>query len=375
MHVETLAVHAGVEPETSTGAVTPPIHLSTIYEREADGSYPRGYSYVRKANPTRTMLETALAQLEGGAGAAAFASGSAATTAVIQTLARGDHLIAPGDAYYGTRVILDDCLEPWGVDVSYVDIADTEAVRRAVRASTRMIWVETPSNPLLKVADIAELASIAHRAGAVCVCDNTLATPVLSRPFEQGADVVVHATTKYIGGHSDVLGGVAIAREAGARLDRIRHLQHAAGAVPSPFDCWLVLRGMRTLPLRVRAQSAGALRLATFLSTHERVEAVHYPGLPSAQGHDIAKRQMSAFGGLLSFQVRGSAEDAMRVAAGCRIFTRATSFGGPESLIEHRASIEGPGTITPQNLLRVSVGLEHPDDLVADWAQALHGLA
>ena len=371
LHVETLAVHAGVAPEASTGAVTPPIHLSTIYEREADGSYPRGYSYQRKANPTRAMLETALAQLEGGAGAAAFSSGSAATTAVIQTLVRGDHLIAPGDAYYGTRVILDDCLAPWGIDVTYVDVADVDAVRRAITPATRMLWVETPSNPMLKVSDIAALALLAHGAGGVCVCDNTLATPVLSRPFEQGADIVVHATTKYIGGHSDVLGGVAICREAGARLERIHHLQHAAGAVPSPFDCWLVLRGMRTLPLRVHAQSAGALQLATFLSTHERVEAVHYPGLPHAQGHEIAKRQMSAFGGLLSFQVRGGAEDAMRVAARCRIFTRATSFGGPESLIEHRASIEGPGTSTPQNLLRVSVGLEHPDDLIADLSHAL----
>ncbi len=371
MRLETLAVHAGVAPEASTGAVTPPIHLSTIFERDADGSYPRGYSYVRKANPSRSMLETALAQLEGGAGATTFASGSAATTAVLQTLARGDHVIAPVDAYYGTRVILDDCLEPWGLRVTYVDIADTDAVRRAVTEATRMIWVETPSNPMLKLADIAALARIAHDAGAACVCDNTLATPVLSRPFEHGADVVIHATTKYIGGHSDVLGGVAISRESDPRFERIRHLQHAAGAVPSPFDCWLVLRGLRTLPLRVRAQSAGAMRLAAFLAGHERVEAVHYPGLPEAAGHAIARSQMEMFGGLLSFQVRGGAAEAMRVAARCRIFTRATSFGGPESLIEHRASIEGPGTSTPANLLRVSVGLEHPDDLIADLTRAL----
>ena len=260
-HIETLAVHAGAEPEAATGAIAPSIHLSTIYERDADGGYSRGFSYQRKANPTRNALETALAQLEGGAGAAAFSSGSAASAAVMQTLARGDHVIIPGDAYYGTRVILNDCLAPWGLEATYVDIADTAAVRGAVRPSTRMLWVETPSNPMLKVADIAALVGIAHDAGALCVCDNTLATPVLSRPLEDGADLVVHATTKYIGGHSDVLGGAVIAREPGPVFERVRHLQHAMGAVPSPFDCWLALRGLRTIALRVRAHSAGALAL------------------------------------------------------------------------------------------------------------------
>ena len=371
LRLETLAVHAGVAPDAETGAVTPPIHLSTTFERDVDGAYSRGYSYQRKANPTRVLLEDALTSLEGGAGAAAFASGSAATAAVVQTLARGDHVIVPGDAYYGTRVILDDCLATWGLEVSYVDISDVEAVRAAVRPSTRLVWVETPSNPMLKIADIAALVDVAHRAGAICVCDNSLATPVLSRPLQQGADFVVHATTKYIGGHSDVIGGVVVAREAGPRLERIHHLQHALGAVPSPFDCWLVLRGLRTLPLRVRAQSASAVQVATFLAGRSDVSAVHYPGLPNAPGHAIAARQMDGYGGVLSFQVKGDAAAAMTVASRCRIFTRATSFGGPESLIEHRASIEGPGTSTPDNLLRASIGLEHPDDLVADLAQAL----
>jgi cystathionine gamma-synthase len=371
VHIETLAVHAGAAPEPATGAVSPSIHLSTIFERDADGGYSRGYSYQRKANPTRGSLEMALAVIEGGAAAAAFSSGSAATATIMQTLERGDHVILPGDAYYGTRVIINDCLKPWGLEATYVEIGDLDAVRTAVRPNTRMVWVETPSNPMLKVADIAALVEIAHAAGAICVCDNTLATPVLSRPLSDGADYVVHATTKYIGGHSDVLGGAVIAREEGPTFERVRHLQHSLGAVPSPFDCWLALRGMRTLALRVRAQSSSALELARFLASHKNVTTVHYPGLESAPGHAIAARQMSGFGGLLSFQVRGGEPAAMAVAAKCRLFTRATSFGGSESLIEHRASIEGPGTTTPADLLRVSVGLEHPADLIADLKHAL----
>jgi cystathionine gamma-synthase len=371
MRIETLAVHAGGQPESATGAVTPAIHLSTIFERDADGQYPRGYSYSRKSNPTRDSLERALTAIEGGAGAVAFASGSAATTAVLQTLSPGDHVIAPADAYYGTRVILNDCMLPWGLEVTYVDIADLEAVRAALRPRTRLLWVETPSNPMLKVSDIAALVTIAHAAGALCACDNTLSTPVLSQPLRLGADLVVHATTKYIGGHSDVLGGAVIAREAGASLDRIRHLQHVLGAVASPFDCWLVMRGLRTLPYRVRAHCDNAMRVATYLAAHAGVDVVHYPGLPSDPGHLLSARQMSGFGGLLSFEVKGGAAAATGIAARCRLFTRATSFGGPESLIEHRASVEGPGTTTPQGLLRVSVGLEHPDDLIEDLAQAL----
>jgi len=235
------------------------------------------------------------------------------------------------------------------------------------------VWAESPSNPLWKVSDLGRLSAIAHAAGARFVVDNTTATPVLQSPFKHGADLVVHATTKYLGGHSDVLGGAIVVRERGPWLERLRLLQTAGGAVPSPFDCWLVLRGIRTLPYRVRAQSTNALAVATFLATHSRVEAVHYPGLASHPGHDVARRQMSMFGGMLSLQVRGDADAAMAVAAKVRLFTRATSFGGTESLLEHRASIEGPGTTTPKNLLRVSIGLEHPDDLIEDLAQALGG--
>ena len=244
-----------------------------------------------------------------------------------------------------------------------------------MRRTTRLVWAESPSNPLWKVSDLAGIGAIARAAGALFVVDNTTATPVLQSPFTHGADLIVHATTKYLGGHGDVLGGAVVARERGPLLDRLRLMQTAGGAVPSPFDCWLVLRGIRTLPYRVRAQSEHALRLASVLAEHPRVRAVHYPGLASHPGHAIARRQMAMFGGMLSVQIAGGAEAAMAVAAKVRIFTRATSFGGTESLIEHRASIEGPGTTTPPDLLRVSVGLEHPDDLIEDFVQALEGAA
>jgi cystathionine gamma-synthase len=371
MKIETLAVHAGIEPDPATGAVTPGIRLSTTFEREADGAYPRGHSYIRASNPDRGALETCLAALEGGEAAAAFASASAATAAIFQALGPGDHVIAPADVYYGTSVLLRDTFARWGLETTWVDMTDPAAVRRALQPTTRLVWVETPSNPLWKVTDIAAIAAIARAAGARVVCDNTVATPALQTPFAHGADLSVHATTKYLGGHGDVMGGAVVARVADEFFARIRALQRAAGAVPSPFDCWLVRRGVRTLPYRMRAHSEHALAVAAFLVHHARVEAVHYPGLPAHPGHAVAARQMRLFGGMLSFQVRGGREDALGVAARVRLFTRATSFGGTESLIEHRASIEAQPTRTPENLLRLSVGLEHPDDLVADLAQAL----
>jgi cystathionine gamma-synthase len=371
MRVETLAVHAGHGIDTATGAVTPPIHLSTTFERGPDGEFPHGHVYSRTSNPNRESLERCLAVLEGGAASAAFSSGSAATMTVLQALAPGDHVIAPHDAYFGTGKLLREVFAPWGLETSFVDMSDPAQVERAVRPTTRLVWVETPSNPLLKVTDIARVAAIARAAGARCVCDNTWASPMGQRPLDLGADLVMHATTKYLGGHSDVLGGVVITRENDDFFQRVRLIQTAGGAVPSPFECWLVLRGVRTLPLRVRAQSESALAVATFLSGHPRVEAVHYPGLESHPGHAVAARQMALFGGMLSFQVRGGQDAAMRVAAGVQLFTRATSLGGTESLIEHRASVEGPGTRTPDNLLRVSIGLEHPDDLIEDLAAAL----
>jgi cystathionine gamma-synthase len=375
MRIETLAVHAGAQVDPATGAVAPAIYPSTTFEREADGSFPHGHIYSRSSAPNRSALEASLTALEGGAAAVAFASASAATTAVFQSLAPGDHVVAPMDAYFGTGKLLRDVFAGWGLESTFVDMTDLGAVEAAMRQTTKLVWAESPSNPLWKVADLARLGAIAKMAGARFVVDNTTATPVLQSPFKHGADGILHATTKYLGGHTDVLGGILVVRERGPWLDRLRLLQTSGGAVPSPFDCWLVLRGIRTLPYRVRAQSAHALQVATFLASHPRVEAVHYPGLASHPGHDVARRQMSSFGGMLSVQVGGGADAAMAVAAKVRLFTRATSFGGTESLLEHRASIEGPGSTTPSNLLRVSIGLEHPDDLIADLAQALGGAA
>jgi cystathionine gamma-synthase len=373
MRFETRAVHAGREIDPATGAVAPPIHPSTTFERDPDGGYPRGHLYARHGNPTRAALERCVADLEGGVEAAAFASGTAATMAVFQALAPGDHVVAPHDVYHGTARLLREVLAPWGLEATFVDMTDPAEVAGALRPRTRLVWIETPSNPRLRVTDIARVAALAHEAGALAACDSTLATPALQRPLELGADLVVHATTKALGGHGDVMGGLVIARAAGGLFERVRCLQVHGGAVPSPFDCWLVLRSLRTLPYRAAAQSRHALRVATFLRSHPRVAAVHYPGLPDHPGHAVAARQMSAFGGVLSFEVAGDRGLAMDVAARVTLFTRATSFGGVESLIEHRASIEGPGTRTPESLLRLSIGLEHPEDLVEDLARALDG--
>ena len=371
MRIETLAVHAGRRVDPSTGAVATPIHLSTTFERDPDGSYPRGHLYARNSNPTREALESCLAALEGGAAAAAFGSGSAATAAVFQALGPGDHVIAPHDAYHGTGRLLRETFARWGLEATFVDMTQTAEVERALTPRTRLVWVETPSNPMWKVSDVRALAALAHAAGARCACDNTVATPVGQSPFELGADLIVHATTKYLGGHGDLMGGAVVARAEDEAWTQIRAVQAAAGGVPSPFDCWLVLRGIQTLPWRVRAHAENAMKVATFLAAHRRVEVVHYPGLESHPGHALASRQMRSFSGMLSFQVRGGAAEAMAVAAKLAVFTRATSFGGTDSLIEHRASIEGPGTRTPENLLRVSVGLEHPDDLISDLDGAL----
>jgi cystathionine gamma-synthase len=370
LRIETLAVHAGHTVDSATGAVAAPIQLSTTFERSADGSYRSGYVYSRSNNPNRRALEEAMATLEGGSDAAAFGSGLAAASAVFQALRPGDHVVAATQTYHGTTKLLRDVFIPWGLQVDFVDMTDLLAVRNAVRANTKLLWAETPSNPLLKVTDIAQVAEIAHAAGALCACDNTFA-PILQRPFELGADLVIYSATKYLGGHSDVTGGIVITRANNDLFERLRLVQGTAGAVPSPFDCWLVLRGLRTLPWRMRAQSDNALKVATFLARHPKVERVHYPGLLGAADHALAARQMSGFSGMLSFDVKGGREAAVALAAKVRIFIRATSLGSVESLIEHRASIAGEDPRTPQGLLRLSVGLEHADDLIDDLAQAL----
>ncbi|MEJ2292853.1 MAG: PLP-dependent transferase [Deinococcales bacterium] len=372
-HLETLAVRAGLEVDPATGAVTPPIHLSTTFERAVDGSYPHGYVYTRSDNPNRRALESALALLQGGADAAAFASGSAAASAVLRSLRPGERVLLPRELYHGIRKLVDGALRPWGLTAETVDLTDLDALRSAWRPDVGLVWVETPSNPLLSITDVAGVCDVAHERGALVAVDATWTPPGVADPLGLGADLVVHATTKYLAGHSDVLGGAVIAARPDELWDRIRFLQHNEGAVPGPFDCWLVHRGLRTLPYRMRGHVEGAARIAAFLEGRPEIEHVYYPGLASHPGHEVAARQMASYGGMLSFRVRGGEAAAMAVAARVRLFTRATSLGGVESLIEHRASIEGEGSATPRDLLRVSVGLEHPDDLVADLAQALAG--
>jgi cystathionine gamma-synthase len=375
MHIETLAVHAGHHPDAATGAVSPPIHPSTTFAREADGSLPHGFLYARSVNPRRRELERSLAALEGGETAIAFSSGMAATAAVFQSMLPGEHVVAPRDAYYGTARLLREVMAGWGLASTLVDMTDPHAVAEAVTPHTRLVWIETPSNPALAITDIARVASIARAAGARCVCDNTWATPLLQRPLALGCDLVMHSTTKYLGGHSDLTGGALVAPEDDDWAARLRTLQALGGGVPSAFDCWLLMRGIRSLAWRMRGHCENAAIVAAFLSEHEAVEAVHYPGLANDPGHAVAARQMTGFGGMVSLQVKGGAGPALEVVRRVKLFTRATSLGGPESLIEHRASVEGPESRTPPGLLRLSIGLEHPDDLVEDLDQALRGAA
>jgi cystathionine gamma-synthase len=371
MRFETLAVHAGGEPEPPTGDVAPPIHLSTTFVHGPEGERPGGYMYIRESNPTQTRLCEALAAIEGGEAALVFASGLAAGAAYLQALPAASHAIFPDDIYYGFRHIARDLMPRWGIEVSVVDLADLSAVRGALRPNTRLIWAETPSNPLMKIVDLAALAEIAHGAGAQLIVDATFATPALQRSLDLGCDAVLHSTTKYLGGHSDEQGGALVFKTRGPLYEKAEQIRYILGGVASPFNSWLVLRGLRTLPCRMERHCANALAVARALARHPSVEAVHYPGLESDPGHAIARRQMSGFGGMLSFRVRGGREAAVRVAARVKLFVVATSLGGTESLIEHRASSEGPGSKTPENLLRVSVGLEHPDDLIEDLKQAL----
>ena len=371
MKIETRAVHVGRRPEGGSRDVTPAIHLSTTFQKADDGSLPGGFLYSRTDNPNRAALEEALASLEEGDAALAFSSGNAATLALLHALKPGDHIIAGEDVFYGTAILIQT-LSSWGLKHTFVNMQDLAAVERAVTPATRLIWVETPSNPLLRVTDIAAVAAIAKKANALLACDNTWATPLLQRPLQGlGADVVMHSVTKYLSGHSDVLSGALVFKHTGTLFEKVRSIQRDGGSVPSPFECWLALRGLQTFPYRVRAQSAGAQKIAEFLSRQPKIESVHYPGLPSHPEHKIAAAQMSGFGGMLSIQVKGGQTEAFKLAAGCKLFTHATSLGGPHSLIEHRASVEGAATRSPTNLLRLSIGLEHPDDLIEDLEQAL----
>jgi cystathionine gamma-synthase len=371
MKIETLSVHVGREVDQATGAVAPAVHLSTTFERDVDGEYSRGFAYTRPDNPSRRALEQCIASLEGGEDSTSYASGSAASLAVFSLLRPGDHVVAPIEVYHGTAKQLRDITGPMGVKYTFVDMTNVDKVRDALTNDTRLLWIETPSNPMLNISDIETLAELGHGRGALVCVDNTFATPVWQRPFDLGADLVMHSSTKYFGGHSDVMGGAVVTRDRGGLADKLRDYQATAGNVPSAFDCWLLRRSLTTLACRVRAQTQTTERLAEFLSKDKRVERVFYPGLETHPNHAMARKQMSGFGAMLSFCVKGGRDDAFALAARTKLFTRATSLGGVESLIEHRASVEGPHTVTPQNLLRVSVGLEHADDLIGDLDAAL----
>jgi cystathionine gamma-synthase len=372
----TRAIHAGQAPDPTTGSVIVPIHATSTYAQDGVGGTRGGYEYSRTGNPTRTALEECLASLEGGSFARAFASGMAASDVLIRATCRpGDHLIIPDDAYGGTFRLVDKVLTHWGIEYTTVSLADIAAVRAAIRPSTRLIWCETPTNPLLNIADIAALAGVAHEAGARLVVDNTFASPYLQQPLELGADVVVHSATKYLGGHSDVVGGAIVTKER--ELDeQIAFLQNGGGAVPGPFDAWLTLRGIKTLAVRMERHCDNAERVVEFLTGHAKVSRVYYPGLAEHPGHEIAAKQMARFGGMISFRVAGGIDAALAVCAKTTVFTLAESLGGVESLIEHpgrmtHASTEGSALEVPSDLVRLSVGIEDAADLVEDLRQAL----
>ena len=371
--LQTLSIHSGRQVDPATGSVTAPLYTSTTFERDPDGAFSRHYFYSRIDNPNRHSLEQCLADLEGGIEAVAFASGMAATLAVFQALSPGDHVVLHRDLYFGVRELVTGVFARWGLQPSFVDMRNLDELRGACKPQTKLFWLETPTNPLIEVVDIRPVAECAASLGVLLACENTFATPVLQRPIELGAHLVVHALTKYLSGHSDVLGGAVVIGQKSDLALRIKDFQRVGGAVLSPFDCWMALRGLQTLVPRVRLHCENAMKVAVFLSTHPGVARVHYPGLTSDPGHAIARRQMSDFGGMLSFEVQGGRDEAFAFVARLKLIVRATSLGGTHSLIEHRASIEGAFTRSPESLLRLSVGLEGAEDLIADLDQALRG--
>ncbi|MEZ0472221.1 trans-sulfuration enzyme family protein [Luteimonas salinilitoris] len=375
MRLETLAIHAGGEADAATGALTPPIHLATTFRHGPAAERVAGYEYQREGDPTNDRLRAAIAALEGAETALTFASGMAAIAALLESLPAGARILVPDDCYTGLRILAAEFLPGRGIEVVTVDMTDLTAVRNACNGGIALIWAETPSNPLLAVSDIAALAAIAREHDALLVCDNTFASPVLQQPLALGADVVMHSTTKYFGGHSDVLGGALAFARAGTDtlFERVAHRLHITGATLAPFSAWLTLRGCRSLPARMTMHCANARRVAEFLSAQPQVERVHYPGLDTHPGHAVAARQMRDFGGMLSIELRGGRDTALGLAGAVRLFTNATSLGGCESLIEHRASVEGERPVSPPGLLRLSVGLEHIEDLIDDLRQGLTG--
>lgn len=372
----TRAIHDGQPFDPRTGAVVPPIFLTSTFVQDGVGTFRDGYEYARGGNPSRDQLQQQLASLEGGTHAFAFGSGLAAEDSLLRAiLAPGDHVLMANDVYGGTHRLVSRMFVPWGVELSTADFADLDAVRAAMRPTTKVLWVETPSNPLMKITDLAALAELGHAAGAVVVADNTFASPFLQQPLAFGADVVVHSTTKYVGGHSDLLGGAVVTADA-ELADALHFVQFAVGAVNSPFDAWLTTRSLKTLAVRMERHSSNAQAVAEALVGHPALEAVHYPGLPTHPGYEIAARQMSGFGGMVSIQVRGGAEEALAIVRRTELFQLAESLGGVESLIcvpseMTHASVKGTELAVPTNLLRLSVGIEDADDLIADITTAL----
>lgn len=373
---ETLAIHAGQEPDPGTGAVVPPIYQVSTYAQDGVGGLRGGYEYSRTGNPTRGALEQCLAAIEGGTRALAYASGMAAEDGLLRTICTpGDHVVIPDDAYGGTFRLFSKVAQAWGLEWTAAALTDPASVRAAIRPETKAVWVETPTNPLLNIADIAALAQVAHQAGTLLVVDNTFASPYLQRPLALGADVVVHSTTKYLGGHSDVVGGALVVRDRELG-ERLAFVQNSTGAIAGPFDAWLTLRGIKTLAVRMERHCTNATRIAELLASHPRVAEVRYPGLPGHPGHEIAAKQMRGFGGMVSFRMRDGEQAAVDVAGRTRLFTLGESLGGVESLIEHpgrmtHASASGSALEVPADLVRLSVGIENGDDLVDDLSQAL----
>ncbi len=372
MRKETLAIHSTHLTDETAASIAPPVFLSTTFERSADGSYPKGHMYSRNSNPNRDVLEQGLAKLEGGEIAFVFGSGLAAVSAVFQCLKSGDHVLMPEVGYYASYKLAEEIMGPWGLQVSQVDMTDHAAIEAAIRPETKLIWVETPANPILTLTDIEAVCKIAHPRGIKVGVDNTLTSPILQNPISFGADIVMHATTKYIGGHSDILGGAVVFKEASAWSERVKRVQILMGATQNPMDCYLLARGLKTLALRMREHSKNALEIATRLENHPAIEKVHYPGLPTNPHYLLAIKQMpQGQSGMISIQIKGDEAKARAVANQLRLFQQATSLGGVESLVEHRRSIEGAGSTTPGNLLRLSIGLEHVEDLWEDLNQAL----
>jgi cystathionine gamma-synthase len=371
MRIETKAIHAGMEVANPTKAIVPPITTSTVFEIDPSGRKEDDLHYTRLANPNRLQLEQLLTELEDGEACAAFSSGVAAATAVFQALNPGDHILVPEDVYAGNRKLVKNVMMRWGLEADFIPMTDSQVIEDSIRSNTRLIWIESPSNPMMRITDIEGVSELAHSKDILVCVDNTWPSPINQQPLNLGADLVLHSTTKYLGGHSDILGGAIVSRHTGRIFQRIREIQQLTGGVPSPRDCWLLCRSIRSLPYRMRGHNENADHLARFLQNHSKVEKVFYPGLATHAGHEIAKKQMNGFGGMISFIVMGNKDDAIAIVGRSSLIKRATSLGGIESTWEHRRSSEGEGSITPENLIRISVGLEHPDDLMEDLEQAL----